>query len=130
MNQQQLEQRTKQYALRVIRATEALPNTRTGNVIANQLLRCGTSVGANYRSACRARSRPDFISKVGIAIEEADESQYWMELIVEAGMFPEARMQDLMKESDEIIAILTASSQTAKRNQINQQSAIKNQKSK
>lgn len=130
MNQEQLKERTKQFALRVIRMTEAMPQSRSGNIIAYQLLRSGTSVGANYRSACRARSRPDFISKIGIAIEEADESQYWMELSVEAGIFPRAKTQELINEADELIAILTASAQTAKRHQINQQSAIQNQKSK
>lgn len=130
MNQSEMKNRTKQFSLRVIRATEALPTTRAANVIAHQLVRAGTSVGANYRSACRARSRADFISKIGIAIEEADESQYWMELLVEAGLVREAQLQDLLREADELIAILTASSQTAKRNQTNQQSAIKNQKSK
>jgi four helix bundle protein len=85
---EELKIRTKQFALRVIRLVEALPNTRISNAIGNQLLRSGTSVGANYRAACRGRSRPDFVSKVGIAIEEADESLYWMEMLIESGILP------------------------------------------
>ena len=122
-----LKGRTKQFALRMINLTEALPRTRTGDVIGRQLLRSGTSVGANYRSACRARSKPDFISKIGISIEEADESLHWMELIVEAKLMSESRLCGIMKEADELIAILTASSKTAQRTLRNQQSKIRNE---
>jgi four helix bundle protein len=114
--------------LRVIQLTEALPKTRTADIIARQVLRSGTSVGANYRSACRARSRADFISKIGIAIEEADESLYWMELVGEAELLRETCLTELMKEADELIAILTASSQTAKRHLNDQKSEIRNQR--
>jgi len=114
MDAEELKRRTKQFGLRVIRLVEALPSTRTANVIGNQLLRAGTSVGANYRSACRGRSKADFISKVGIAIEEADESLYWMEMLIEAGIVSEKRLADLMKEADELVAILTASVKTAR----------------
>jgi four helix bundle protein len=93
---------------------EALPKSQSSGVIGRQLLRSGTSVGANYRSACRARSRPDFISKVGIAIEEADESSYWMEILIEAGIVPAEKLSPLMQEGDELIAILTASVKTAR----------------
>ena len=86
MNADQLKDRTKKFGLQVIRLVDGLPSTKTAQVIGNQLLRSGTSVGANYRSACRARSRPDFISKAGIAIEEADESLYWMEAPLDAGI--------------------------------------------
>lgn len=86
MTPDELKARTKQFALRVMRVCEMLPKSRSGNVIANQLIRSATSVGANYRSACRARSDADFISKIGITLEEADESVYWMELIMESGM--------------------------------------------
>lgn len=123
-----LKGRTKQFALRAINLTEALPRTRAGDVIGHQLLRSGTSVGGNYRSACRARSKSDFISKIGISIEEADESLHWMELIVEAKLLNETRLHEIMKEADDLIAILTASSKTAQRTLRNQQSAIKNQK--
>src|SRR5688572_17301604 len=112
-----MKKRTKQFALRVINLVESLPNTKAGNVIGNQLLRSGTSVGTNYRSACRARSKPDFISKASIALEEADESQYWMELLITSGTVPENRLDALVKEADELVAILTASVKTAKNNQ-------------
>jgi four helix bundle protein len=89
---EELKRRTKTFGLRVIKLVEALPNTRTGRVIGNQLLRCATSVGANYRSAVRARSSADFISKIGIVIEEADESLYWMEILSEANLIPKERL--------------------------------------
>jgi len=117
MNVEDMKKRTKQFGLRVVKLVESLPATKTGNAIGNQLLRSGTSVGANYRSACRARSRPDFISKASIALEEADESQYWMELLIESGVIPENRLEGLIKEADELISILTASVKTAKKNQ-------------
>jgi len=127
MTPEELKKRTEQFGLRCIKAVETLPNTRTADVLGRQLLRSATSVGANYRSACRAQSKRDFISKVAIAIEEADESLYWLEMIVEAGLLSEKRLADLMKEGNEIVAILTASSRTAKRNL---RSPISNQKSK
>jgi len=111
---EELKKRTKQFGLRVIKLTEALPSAKAANVIGNQLLRSGTSVGANYRSACRARSKPDFISKASIAIEEADESLYWMEMLVEAEIMPKEKLLALMKEANEIVAILTASVKTAR----------------
>ncbi len=130
MNTEELKKRTKQFGLRCIKAVESLPNTRTADVLGKQLLRSATSVGANYRSACRAQSKPTFISKIAIAIEEADESQFWLEMVVEAGLMPQKQLSELMKESDEIVAILTASSKTAKANlrkPINsQKSAINN----
>lgn len=130
MNTEELKRRTKQFGLRCIKVVVSLPNTRTGDVLGKQLLRSGTSVGANYRSACRGQSKPAFISKIAIAIEEADESQYWLEMIVEAGLLSQRKLADLMKESDEIVAILTASSKTAKANLgkriSNQKSTINN----
>ena len=115
MNQKEMKQRTKQFALRVIRLVESLHRGRTANVIGNQLLRSGTSVGANYRAACRARSTAEFISKMGIVEEEADESIYWMELLIEAEIVKLNRLESLMKEADEILAITVASINTAKR---------------
>jgi four helix bundle protein len=100
----------------VIRLVEALPKSRTAGMIGYQLLRSGTSVGSNYRSACRGRSRPDFTSKVGIAIEEADESLYWMEMLIESGIVPDERLNSLMQEANELIAIFTASVKTARSN--------------
>ena len=114
MNEDALKQRTKQFALRTIRLVESLPNTAIARTISNQLLRSGTSVGANYRSACRGRSKPDFVAKTGIALEEADESLYWMELLVESKILPAEKLESLMKEADELVAIFTASIKTAR----------------
>jgi len=116
MNEKDLKKRTKQFGLRIIKLVEALPKTQTARVIGNQLLRSGTSVGANYRAACRGRSKAEFIAKVGISIEEADKSMYWIEMLTEAGIMPEEKVSALHKEADEIIAILTASVKTARRN--------------
>jgi four helix bundle protein len=115
----ELKRRTKQFGLRIIKLIEALPSSKAANVMGNQLLRSGTSVGANYRAACRARSKPDLISKASISIEEADESLYWMEMLVEAEIMPKEKIVALMKEADEIVAILTASVKTA-RHSLNQ----------
>src|SRR5437764_7438785 len=90
MAEEDLKQRTKSYALRVIRLVESLPTSRTADVIGKQLLRAGTAVGANYRAARRSRSPADFIAKLGIVEEEADECLYWMELLVESGLVPAA----------------------------------------
>ncbi len=116
MTPEELKKRTKLFGLRCIKVVESLPNTRTTEVLGKQLLRSATSVGANYRSACRAQSRAHFVSKVAIVIEEADESLYWLEMIVEAELLPEHKLQELLKEGNEIVAILTASSRTAKSN--------------
>jgi len=110
-----LKDRTKAFALRVIKLTESLPRTRTGEVIGRQLLRSATSVGANYRAARRAKSTADFIHKLGTVEEEADESAYWMELLVEAGIFPQSKLAALMKECDELTAIIVSAINTAKR---------------
>ena len=104
-----LRKRTKQFALRIIRLCDKLPARPVGRVIANQLLRCGTSVGANYRAVCRSRSTADFVSKLGIVLEEADESAYWLELVVESGLLPSAKLAPLRKEADELVAIFAAS---------------------
>jgi len=114
MDTDDLKRRTKQFAIRVIKLVEALPNTRTAYVIGNQLLRARTSVGANYRAACRGRSKPEFIAKLGIALEEADETYYWMELLIDANIMTKNQLAPLMAEADEITAILTASVKTAR----------------
>ena len=111
---QELKDRTKAFALRVIRLVEALPTGRTTDVIGRQLLRAGTSVGANYRAACRGKSRKDFVSKLGTVEEECDESLFWMELLVEAGLVPSDRLAALMTEADEILSIIVASRKTAR----------------
>ena len=108
------ETRTKAFALRVLRAAESLSDSRSERVIARQLLRAGTSVGANYRSACRARSTRDFVAKMGIVEEECDESLYWMELLVEAGIVPRKRLAALMAEGEELLAMVVASIRTAR----------------
>ncbi|MCS7211164.1 MAG: four helix bundle protein [Chloroherpetonaceae bacterium] len=114
MTSDELKARTKQFALRIIKLTEALPKTMTADVIGRQLLRSATSVAANYRSACRARSRADFVSKITVVEEEADETMFWLELIVESGLVSENRLADLYKEAKELTAIFTASGRTAK----------------
>ncbi len=114
MNEADLKKRTKQFGLRIIRLVESLPSTSTARTIGNQLLRSGMSVGANYRAACRGKSKADFIAKAGISLEEADECIYWMELLQEAGIVPAEKLKDLMKEADELVAIFTASIKTAR----------------
>jgi len=114
---EQLKERTKQFALRVIRLVNALPRSRVADVIGRQLLRSATSVGANYRAACRARSRAEFVAKLGIVEEEIDESAYWLELLIEAGIVPSARLADLVQEADELTAIIVASRKTARHSQ-------------
>ena len=115
MDKEELKQRTKQFALRVVRLVEALPRGPTADVLGRQLLRSGTSVGANYRAACRAKSNADFISKMGTVEEESDESLYWMELLVEAEIVKAERLESLLKEGSEILAITVASINTAKK---------------
>lgn len=112
MNSEEMKKRTKKFGLRTIRMCESLPDTPVARVIRNQILRSGTSVGANYRAACRAKSKADFISKMGTVEEETDESMYWMELIVEAGLMEEKLISELHKEADEILSIVIASIKT------------------
>ena len=117
MNQEEMKQRTKLFALGIIKLVESLPKERTAEVLGRQLLRSGTSVGSNYRSACRAKSIADFISKMGIVEEEADESLYWMELLIEAGIEVNMKMETLMKEAGELLSISVASIKTARKSQ-------------
>jgi four helix bundle protein len=125
---EELKLRTKQLALRIIRVYRSLPKTVEAQVIGRQMLRSGTSVGANYRAVCRARSDAEFVSKLGIVIEEADESQYWLELLVEAEIVRGRRLASLMTDLHEIVSIFVAARETA-RDRI-QKSKVKNQKSK
>jgi len=134
MNAQELKDRTKQFALRVMRLVDALPNTPKGRAIAGQLVRSGTSVAANYRAACRGRSHAEFISKIGVVEEEADEAALWLELIVEDKLLPEKKIAPLLKEGNELTAIMAASYISASRSKrdghsANSKSAIRNQKS-
>ena len=111
-----IQYRTKQFALRIIRLVEGLPKNKVTDVIGRQLLKSGTSVGANYRAACRAKSKADFIYKLGIVEEEADESLFWLEILVEAKIVAQNRIEDLMEEANEIVAIIIASIKTARKN--------------
>jgi len=112
MDEQVFKRRTQKFAVWVIELTEDLPKTRTADVIGKQLLRSGTSVGANYRSACRGKSVADVIAKLAIVEEEADETAYWLELLIEAKVIPENRAMDLLKETNEIVAMTVASIKT------------------
>jgi four helix bundle protein len=113
MNEREMKQRTKRFALDILKLVAQLPRTTEGRIVANQLGRSGTSVGANYRAACRAKSKPDFISKLGIVEGESDESCYWLELVHEGGMLPVAVVEPILKEANEITAIIVASRKTA-----------------
>jgi len=117
-----LRRRTKEFALRIINLFRALPKTEEARVLGRQVLRSGTAVAANYRSACRARSRADFISKVGLTVEEADETAFWLELIVDAGIIKRPKLESLLAEVNELVRIFQASRTTA-------QSQITNRKS-
>lgn len=129
MNPEEMKARTRAFALRIIRVAESLPETPTAKVIRNQMLRCGSSVGANYRAACRAKSKADFVSKMGIVEEEADETIYWMELLIDADIVKRPRIAELLDEADQILSIVVSSIKTAKGIRANPQSAISNQKS-
>jgi four helix bundle protein len=107
--------RTKQFALRVIRLVQHLPDDNVSRVISNQLLRSGPSVGANYRAACRAKSAADFCSKMANVEEEADESMYWMELVIEGKLMADSRLKPLYREAEEILRMTVASINTARR---------------
>ena len=105
MTEQEFKDRTKQIALRVIRLVESLPNTHSAQIIGKQLLRSATSVGANYRAACRGKSTPDILHKLAIVEEEADESLYWLELLIESEIVPEKKLSALMNDINEIVAM-------------------------
>src|SRR5213596_1668751 len=115
MTRAEFVERTKQFALAVVALVEALPAGRTADVIGKQLLRAGTSVGANYRAACRARSRREFIAKMGIVEEEADESQFWLELLAKRGVLDAERASSLQREASQIVAMTVSSIRTARR---------------
>lgn len=106
--------RTRNFAKRVVKLFVALPKTDEARVLGRQLLRSGTSVGAHYREACRARSDAEFISKMEVGLQELDESAYWMELLIDCHLVPEAKLQPLRQEADELIAILASIVKTKK----------------
>lgn len=116
MNAEEMKARTKKFALRVITLVRALPKTTEGRAIANQIIRSGTSVAANYRAACCARSRAEFVAKVGTVLEEADETLLWLELIDEGKILPRKRVESLLLEADELVAMMAASRKSATSN--------------
>ena len=114
MKEQELKTRTKQFGLRVMKLVGALPHDTVGRAIGNQLVRSGTSVGANYRAACRGRSKAEFVARLGIVVEEADECGYWLELIIEGQLLAANLVEPLLQEANELTAIMVASRKTAK----------------
>ena len=114
MDKFEMATRTKQFAHRVMRLAEALPRSRSGTTIANQIIRSGTSVAANYRAALRGRSKAEFISKTGTVLEEADETLFWLELIEEAGLLPTEQIAELNVEADALVRIFNKTRSTAK----------------
>src|SRR6478735_6070094 len=117
-NQPNLKRRTKAFALRILRLVDTLPKTTAGGSLASQILRSATSVAANYRAACRAKSTADFIAKMGIVEEEADETLFWLELLEESELVTAAKLTAIKQEADELIAITVASIKTARRNRV------------
>jgi len=116
MDREQMKQRTKDFAKRIIAFCRQLPKTEEGALIRKQLFRSGTSVGANYRAACRGRSRADFIAKLGVVLEEADESLYWLEILTETQVVKSELAAPHLKEANELVAIFVASLNTARSN--------------
>ena len=114
MTKDELKRRTRRFALDVIRLLDSLSRSKTTEVIGRQLLRSATSVGANYRAACRARSSADFVSKMGMVEEQAEESMYWMELLVDSDCIPAEAVEALLREADELLAIMVSSIKTAR----------------
>lgn len=116
MNKEELKIRTKLFALTIIKLICELPDTITGNTIGEQIIRSGTLVAAKYRAACRARSNADFISKITVVEEECDETLFWLELMMESNLLHKEKLQEILKEADELTAIFTASGKTARQN--------------
>lgn len=112
---QELRDRTKAFAVRIVKLYRSLPHTADSQVVGKQLLRCGTSVAANYRAACRGRSRAEWIAKIGLVVEEADETVFWLEMLSDCSIVPSHRCEDILKEARELSAIFTASRHTARR---------------
>jgi len=128
MGKQDLKDRTKRFALRVIRLVRALPNTLEAREIGRQLVRAGTSVGANYRAACRARSKVEFLSKLGIVEEEADESAFWLEIIIDTGLLEKNQVEPLLNEANEITAIMVSSRKSTRKSLNQSKRGIRNSK--
>jgi four helix bundle protein len=115
MGPEQLRDRTKAFAIRIVKLYRSLPHTADSQVVGKQLLRCGTSVAANYRAACRGRSRAEWIAKIGLVVEEADETVFWLEMLSDCDIVATGRCNDILKEARELSAIFTASRHTARR---------------
>jgi len=115
MNSEELKSRTKKFGLRIINLYDELSKTKKGEILGNQLIRSGTSIGANYRAACRSKSNADFIYKIQIVEEEADESAFWLEMISESNIIKKNRIESLLQEANELTAIFTSSGRTAKK---------------
>ena len=128
MTESEMKQRTKAFAFRVLKLIDSVPDARSGRVLANQLGRSGTSVGANYRAACRSRSTAEMISKLAVVEEEADESAFWLELVGDHGLMSADKLAPLLREADELTAIMVASRKTLQTKQ--GKSKIENPKSK
>ena len=111
---EELRERTKPFAIRIVKMFRSLPKTDEGRVLGKQVLRSGTSVAANYRAVCRSRSRADFISKLAVVTEEVDETAFWLELLVETGVVPKTRMEKLLIEANELTRIFGSSVHTAR----------------
>ena len=124
MSKRELLQRTKQFALRVFKLVKALPQTIQGRAVAAQLIRSGTSVAANYRATCRARLKSEFVAKLGLVEEEADESAFWLELIIETKLLDAAKVKPLLTEASEIVAIIASKKTAAKSQLATRKSAI------
>ncbi|MHB8652982.1 MAG: four helix bundle protein [Terriglobia bacterium] len=112
---EELKKRAKQFAIRIVKLFRALPRTYEARIIGKQVLRSGTSVAANYRAVCRARSKAEFIAKIGVVVEEIDESIFWLELLGETAIVEQGRLQSLLAEANELLAIFAASQHTARR---------------
>ena len=112
---EQLRARTKQFDVRIVRLCNELPRTDAARTLGRQLLRAGTSVAANYRAAGRGRSRAEFAAKMGTVVEEADEAVFWLELLIETGTLPQSRLESLLREANELLAIFSASHSTVRR---------------
>jgi four helix bundle protein len=117
---EELKSRTKKFAIRIVKLFRSLPRTEEARVIGKQVLRSGTSVAANYRAVCRARSMAEFIAKIGVVVEEADETVFWLELLVETEIIQEEKMKNLLLEANELLAVFAASQYTAKSRRIKQ----------
>ena len=111
---EELKRRTKAFAIRIVKLFRSLPRAEEARIIGRQVLRSGTSVAANYRAVCRARSKVEFVSRMGVVVEEADETVFWLEMLVDTGIMPKKRMDALLAEANELLAVFAASQHTAR----------------